>query len=310
MSSRAVRKIARYSVYIACRAMSAGLGYALSVIGIATGSDFGRLVALLDAAKPLSGLFDALALRANGRVIAYEMLLVKAVLLLLALAAISVMASGVATVGVIAVYVVLWWILTSYSTVFMRKQGVTQYGRLARHTGFLLRCGIRRTLTNRSTLMFMVTSTTAAAAYASLYLFNWTKEALLALRLIDATLLLVSFTAQLVIRGEFLSRTTIVGTALVTFVAAAVAQHLAGGLFGSFLLFRVGSLFACARAMKNRSDRLISLNQALLAAAYLVFGTWATDAHSMYALLVVECVSLFTLVKFGGSADRTNATAS
>ena len=300
----------RYGIFIVCRTLSAGLGYALSVIGIATGSDFGRLVAFLDAAKPVSGLFDSLATRATGRVLASEMLLSKAAVLLIALAIIALLASSPLTVAVIATYIVLWWLLTSLSTVFMRRETPFQYGRLARHPGLLLRAGIRRVLANRSTLAFMATSTLAAASYASLYLFQWTKPELLALRLNDGALLVVSFTAQLMIRGETPGRLITVCTLLATIAAAAGVQYLAGGWMGLFVLFRVGSLFACARAMRYRRDRLISMNQALLSAAYLTFGALATDAGYLPALLAVECVSLLTLLRFGGGNESSNGQTS
>lgn len=299
----------RYGIFIVCRSLSAGLGYALSVIGITTGSDFGRLVALLDAAKPVSGLFDSLATRATGRVLASEMLLSKAAVLLIALAPISFLASSPLAVAIIASYIVLWWLLTSFSTVSMRREAPYEYGRLARHSGLLLRAGIRRIVASRSTLAFMATSTLAAASYASLYLFPWTKNELLALRLNDAALLVVSFTAQLMIRGEVPGRLTVVGTLLITIAAAAGAQYLAGGWIGLFVLFRLGSLFACARAMCYRRDRLISMNQALLSAAYLTFGAWATDAGDLPALLTVECASLLTLLWLGGGDEPSNGQA-
>jgi hypothetical protein len=292
----------RYGIFIVCRTLSAGLGYVLSVIGIATGSDFGRLVALLDAVKPVSGLFDSLATRAAGRVFASEMLLCTAAALLIALVTISLLADNLLTVAVLATYIVLWWLLTSFSTVFMRRETPFEYGRLAHHSGLLMCVGIRRVLANRSTLALMATSTIAAAAYVSLYLFDWTKQELLALRLNDAALLVVSFTAQLMLRGETLSRMIVVGTLLATILAAAGVQYIAGGWMGLFVLFRVGSLFACARAMHNRCDRLISVNQVVLAVSYLAFGTWAADSSDLPALLAVEFISLVSLLWLGSSS--------
>lgn len=298
MPLRDVRELFRYSSFLTCRILSAGLGYALSTLGIASGSEFGRLIAFLDAAKPVSGLLDSLAMRATGRVVAYEMLLSKATVLLIALVGISLLADSILTIAVIATYMILWWLLTSFSIVFMRREKLSQYVKLSTHSALLLRSGIRRVITDRSTIVFMGTSTIAALAYTSLYLFHWTKQELLSLRLIDATLLLVSFTAQLVIRGEKLSRATTFGTIIATFTAAIFVQYFAGWYLALFLLCRVASLFACARAMRHRWDSLISMNQALLATSYLAFSAWATSSNDLPALLFMECVSLFALLKF------------
>jgi hypothetical protein len=51
------------------------------------------------------------------------------------------------------------------------------------------------------------------------------------------------------------------------------------------------------------------MNQALLAAAYLMFGALAMGAGDMPALLAVECISLFTLLKFGGGNESYTGQA-
>lgn len=289
---------ARYCVFIGCRAAAIGLGYTLSIVGFAYGNDFGRLVAFLDAAKPASGLLDTLALRAYSRLIACEMLIVKALILLCTLILISAFKKDLFVTGIIGGYLVIWWSLTSYATAFMREQGVSGYLQFCRHAILISRFGVRRVLTDRSTILLLVTSTISALAYSSLYFFSWSRHEFIALRIIDGTLLVVSFAAQLVIRGESVSRLLVVINTIAVALAAGISQYITDGWFGLFLLLRVGSLFACARALRYRADRLISINQIFLSIAFLVFSVFAENSTWLKALLLIECISLFTLVRY------------
>jgi hypothetical protein len=285
--------------YFLLRLSTAGVGYALSVIGIATGAAFGRAIAFFDFIRPTSGTIDLFAARTQSSTHSLAFAIVKLQIYIICAALACWYFKASFTALLLGAYLAYLWWATFASVAVMRK------GRLPRIPGRALRSfrahwlSLKLVARQRNFLHLLATSTFGALSYSVFYLHMGQHGQLLGLRTIDGTLFALSYFAQRIIRrSEFTQKER---RLLVCAVAAgwATTHYFAGIYLSAFCLCRVASLLLCARAIALKRDKHVSVNQTLLASGYWCHHLWATEPHHFLFVLACEGAALLHLGLLG-----------
>lgn len=284
-----------FTLYFLLRLSTAGVGYVLSVVGIATGATFGRAIAFFDFIRPTSGTIDLFAVRSSSSTQSLAFSVVKLQIYLVCLALAYWYFGPSFTAVLVGCYLgYLWW--ATYASV-----GVMRRGRLpkvpfrALHSLRVHRLGLKAVVRHRDFAHLLATSTFGALSYSAFYLHLSSNGHLLGLRTIDGTLFALSYFAQLIIRGVGLATRDWLLLAAAIAGGCLVTLYLSDAYLAVFCLFRVASQLLCARAIAIKRDKHVSLNQTLLASAYWCHHLWATQPQHFLFVLACEFAAMLHL---------------
>lgn len=282
-------------LYFLLRLSTAGAGYFLSFVGIATGAAFGRAIAFFDFIKPTSGIIDLFAVRSRSSTQSLAFSLVKLqIFLILVLIACWYFGASLTALLVGGYLAYLWW--ATYASVGVMRNGcLPAVPRRAMHSFRMYRISIRVVARQRDFIHLLVTSTFGALSYSVFYLHFASHGQLLGLRTIDGTLFALSYFAQRIILGRQLAFKEWLLLFFAVAAGVSLTQYFSDFYLSIFCVCRVGSSLLSARAIALKRDKHVSVNQTLLGAGYWCHHIWATEPYHFFFVLFFECVALIHL---------------
>lgn len=278
--------------YFLLRMSTVGVGYVVSLLGIATGAAYGTAIAFFDFIRPASGTIDLFAVRTRSGTKYIAFLAVKLFMFIACLIFAAYHFGGVVTSLLLIVYLsYLWW--ATFASV-----GIIRTGRYipVPYKAFFSKkfcwLSIKLFLKEKNFFHLLATSTFGALCYSSFYLYLNQDGHLFGLRAIDGTLFAISFYAQRIIRGTILQIKAYVIILAIVLTGSAITLFFSTVYLQFFCILKALSMLCCARAMHFRKDKSVSINQTLLGGSYCLYNILATSPQQFVYILICEVCAL------------------